>query len=165
MQTRNAKRFVGLDRNNNNMTPCFTFLHSCKATDSNNTERFTMSDALRLQWKLTEARNENLQENHFNRYSGGNDNYNNRSTNYKPRIASITREQQDERERRKQMIQREVIQLLEEGYSVDQTINILEGYIRPSEVSRIAEFNEGRLKFLRTGRLIVPNGMVGITIG
>ena len=111
-----------------------------------------------------EARNE-IQENGPNWYSSGNGNYNNRSNNYKSRTASITREQQDERERRKQMIQREVIQLFDEGYTVDQTVSILEGYASPSEVARIAEYNEGRRKFLRTGRLDLPGQMAGITIG
>jgi rRNA processing protein Krr1/Pno1 len=124
-----------------------------------------MSDVLGLQWKLTEARNENLQENRTNWYSSGNGNYNNRSTNYRSRTASITREQQDEREKRKQMIQREVIQLLDEGYSVDQTVNILEDYASPSEVARIAEYNQRRRKFLMTGNLDLPGQMVGITIG
>ena len=125
-----------------------------------------MLDVLGLQWKLTQARNEN-QENRARWYSSGNGNgnYNNRSTNYKSRTASITREQQDEREKRKQIIQREVIQLLDEGYTVDETVNILEGYASPSEVARIAEYNQRRRKFLMTGNLDLPGQMVGITIG
>ena len=86
-------------------------------------------------------------------------------TNYKSRTASITREQQDEREKRKQMIQRDVIQLFDEGYTVDQTVIILEGYASPSEVARIAEYNQRRRKFLMTGNLDLPGQMAGITIG
>ena len=63
------------------------------------------------------------------------------------------------------MIQRDVIQLLDEGYTVDQTVDILEGYASPSEVARIAEFNEGRRKFLSTGKLHLPGQMAGISIG
>ena len=123
-----------------------------------------MLDVLGLQWKLTEARNEN-QENRTNWYSSGNGNYNNRSTNYKSRTASITREQQDEREKRKQMIQRDVIQLFDEGYTVDQVAYFLEGHVSPSEVARIAEYNQRRRKFLMTGNLDLPGQMAGITIG
>ena len=123
-----------------------------------------MLDVLELQWKLTQARNENP-ENRTNWYSSGNGNYNNRSNNYKSRTASITREQQDEREKRKQMIQRDVIQLFDEGYTVDQTVKILEGYASPSEVARIAEYNQRRRKFLMTGNLDLPGQMAGITIG
>ena len=104
-----------------------------------------MFNIIELQRKLTEARNEIHRQ----------------QLEYRPRTASITREQQDERERRKQ----EVIQLLDEGYTVDQTVSILEGYASPSEVARIAEFNEGRRKFLSTGKLHLPGQMVGITIG
>ena len=96
---------------------------------------------------------------------GGNGNDNNRSTNYKSRTASMTREQQDERERRKQMIQRDVIQLFDEGYTVDQVAYFLEGHVSPSEVARIAEYNQRRRKFLMTGNLDLPGQMVGITIG
>ena len=96
---------------------------------------------------------------------GGNGNYNSSSNNYKSRTASITREQHDERERRKQMIQREVIQLFDEGYTVNQVAYFLEGYASPSEVARIAEFNEGRRKFLSTGKLHLPGQMAGISIG
>ena len=123
-----------------------------------------MLDVLELQWKLTQARNEN-QENRTNWYRSGNINYNNRSTNYKSRTASITREQQDERERRKQMIQRDVIQLLDEGYTVDQIVKILEDYASPSEVARIVEYNQRRRKFLMTGNWDLPGQMAGITIG
>jgi hypothetical protein len=130
---------------------------------NNDIERLTMSHIVELQWRLTKTRNE-IQENRTRWHSSGNGNYNNRSTNYKSRTASITREQQDEREKRKQMIQREVIQLLDEGYTVDQTVDILRGYVIPSEVARIAEFNEGRRKFLSTGRLGLPGLMVGVSI-
>ena len=123
-----------------------------------------MLDVLELQWKLTQARNENP-ENRTNWYRSGNGNYNNRSNNYKSRTASITREQQDEREKRKQMIQRDVIQLLDEGYTVDQTVKILEDYASPSEVARIAEYNQRRRKFLMTGNLDLPGQMAGIAIG
>ncbi len=70
-----------------------------------------MFDIVELQRKLTEARNE------IHRHR----------SEYRPRTAFIIREQQDERDKRKQMVRREVIQLLDEGYSVDQTVNILEG--------------------------------------
>ena len=50
-------------------------------------------------------------------------------------------------------------------YNINQTVSILEGYASPSEVARIAEFNEGRRKFLSTGRLHLPGQMAGITIG
>lgn len=125
-----------------------------------------MLDVLGLQWKLTQARNEN-QENRARWYSSGNGNgnYNNRSTNYKSRTASITGEQQDERERRKQMIQRDVIQLFDEGYTIDQVAYFLEGHVSPSEVARIAEYNQRRRKFLMTGSLDLPGQMAGITIG
>ena len=96
---------------------------------------------------------------------GGNGNYNNRGTNYKSRTASITREQQDEREKQKQMIQRDVIQLLDEGYTVDQVAYFLGGHVSPSEVARIAEYNQRRRKFLMTGNLDLPGQMAGITIG
>jgi hypothetical protein len=135
---------------------------------NNYTEKLTMSHIAELQWKLTQARNEN-QENRASWYSSGNgnwnDNYNNNSTNYKSRTASITNEEQDSRERRKQRNQRDVIQLFDEGYNVDQVAYFLEGHVSPSEVARIAEYNEGRLKFLSTGRLSLPGGMVGISVG
>ena len=95
----------------------------------------------------------------------GNGNYSNRSTNYRSRTASMTREQQDEKERRRQMIQRDVIQLFDEGYNVDQVAYFLEGYVSPSEVARIAEYNQRRRKFLMTGNLDLPGQMAGITIG
>jgi hypothetical protein len=132
---------------------------------NNNIERHTMLDVLGLQWKLTQARNEN-QENRASWHSSGNGNYNNSSSiNYKSRTASITREQQDERERRKQMIQREVIQLFDEGYNVDQVSYFLESYASSSEVARIAEYNQRRRKFLMTGKLDLPGQVAGITIG
>ena len=73
----------------------------------NNLERLTMSHIAELQWRLTKTRNE-IQENRANLYSSGNGNgnYNSSSTNYRSRTASTTREEQDPRERRKQMIQR-----------------------------------------------------------
>jgi len=103
-----------------------------------------MFNIVELQRKFTEARNEI----HRQQQS---------ESEYRPRTASITREQQK--------IQREVIQLLDGGYSVDQTVNILEGYASPSEVARIAEYNQRRRKFLMTGKLDLPGQMVGITIG
>ena len=63
------------------------------------------------------------------------------------------------------MIQREVIQLFDEGYNVDQVAYFLEGHVSPSEVARIAEYNEGRRKFLSTGSLHLSGQMAGITIG
>ena len=108
-----------------------------------------MFDIVELQRKLTEALNEKHRQH----------------SEHRPRTASITREQQDERERRKQMIQRDVIQLFDEGYTVDQVAYFLEGYASPSEVARITEYNEGRRKFLSTGRLHLPGQIVGITIG
>ena len=123
-----------------------------------------MYNIVELQRKLTEARNE-IQENRANWYSSGNGNYNSSSTNYKSRTASIRREQQDERERRKQMIQREVIQLFDEDHTVDQVAYFLEGYASPSEVARIAEYNQRRRKFLMTGNLDLLGQTVGITIG
>ena len=123
-----------------------------------------MLDVLELQWKLTQARNENP-ENRASRYSSSNGNYNNRSNKYKSRTASITRKQQDEREKRKQMIQRDILQLFDEGYTVDQVAYFLEGHVSPSEVARIAEYNQRRRKFLMTGILDLPGQMAGITIG
>ena len=111
-----------------------------------------MFNIVELQRKFTKARNEI----HRQQQS---------ESEYRPRTASITRKQQNEREKRKQMIQREVIQLLDGGYSVDQSVNILEGYASPSEVARIAEYNQRRRKFLMTGKLDLPGQMVGITIG
>jgi hypothetical protein len=64
---------------------------------NNNIEKLTMSHIVELQWRLTKTRNE-IQENRASLQSSGNGNYNNRSTHYKFRIASITREQLDERE-------------------------------------------------------------------
>ena len=108
-----------------------------------------MFDIVELQRKLTEARNEIHRQ----------------QSEYRPRTAALEKVTEKETERRKQMIRREVIQLLDEGYTVDQAVKILEDYASPSEVARIAEYNEGRRKFLMTGNLDLPGQMAGITIG
>jgi hypothetical protein len=101
---------------------------------------------------------------------GGNGNDNNRSTNYKSRTASMTREQQDERERRKQMIQRDVIQLFDEGYTVDQVAYFLEGHVSPSgkvsdlfpkeDVMNLAGMTDKAI-FHRAGKTVVKNSNNG----
>jgi hypothetical protein len=62
------------------------------------------------------------------------------------------------------MIQTEVIELFDEGYTVDQVAYFLEGHVSPSEVARIAEYNQRRRKFLTTGSLDLPGQMVGVSI-
>jgi hypothetical protein len=61
------------------------------------------------------------------------------------------------------MIQKDVIQLFDEGYDV--LTYFPEGHVSPSEVARIAEYNQRKRKFLMTGILDLPGQMVGITIG
>ena len=108
-----------------------------------------MFNIIELQRKLTEARNEIHRQ----------------ASEYRPRTAALQKVREEEREKRKQMIQRDVIQLFDEGYNVDQVAYFLEGHVSPSEVARISEFNQRRRKFLMTGNLDLPGQMAGITIG
>jgi hypothetical protein len=55
-----------------------------------------------------------------------------------------------------------MVGLLNEGYNADEASYILD--IPLSEVARIVEYNQRKRKFLMTGRLDLPDQMVGISI-
>jgi rRNA processing protein Krr1/Pno1 len=111
-----------------------------------------MSDIIELQHKLTENRNRQIEEQQqlINEQQ------------YRLRTASIEKEKQQEKDRLKQMREREVVGLLNEGYNADQASHILE--IPLPEVARIEEYNQRKRKFVRIGILDLPNQMVGISI-
>jgi|SRR5919202_881636 hypothetical protein len=78
---------------------------------------------------------------------------------YKARTAAtIQREKEIVRE--KQTRERDVILLLNEGYNADQAPYNLD--IPFSEVARIEERNQARMKFLRTGQLPEEGGVFTI---
>ena len=111
-----------------------------------------MLDALGIQWRNTN--NRRLQIEREQQLAN--------ERQYRARIAAIEREQKEKKERQRQTNERDVVGLLNEGYSIDQTSYILD--IPLSEVARIAKYNQGRRKFLMTGKLDLPGEMVGITI-
>jgi ATP/maltotriose-dependent transcriptional regulator MalT len=109
-----------------------------------------MLDIVELQRKLTENRNQQIEQQQQ------------QSINFQQyRLRTAALEKEKGKERQKQAREREVVELLNEGYNADQASYILD--IPLSEVARIEEYNQRRRKFLMTGILDLPDQMVGIS--
>jgi ATP/maltotriose-dependent transcriptional regulator MalT len=111
-----------------------------------------MSDIIELQHKIEENRKRQIEQ----QQQLIND------QQYRLRTAALGKEKQQEKDRLKQMRERKVVGLLDEGYNADQASYILD--IPLSEVARIEEYNQKKRKFLMTGILDLPDQMVAISI-
>lgn len=102
-------------------------------------------DLAELQVKLIQMRKEIEEEEHYEEFA-------------RVRRAAIAKKEREEKQR-----ERQVTELLCEGYDTDQVSYILD--IPSSVVARIEEHNKARLEFLATGELPKEPGVFTIFTG